>query len=88
MLPRTMAPLAYQGRFPGWQTALHVPEVPVPGVHVVMAVPAPPTVADATAGDIVLSASVVVLWQFVHVLWALGKLGVSMSCSPEYGLLY
>jgi hypothetical protein len=61
-----------------------------------MAVPAPPTVADATAGDIVLSASVVkwftasvvVLWQFVHVLWALGKLGVSMSCSPEYGLLY
>ena len=75
---------------------MHVPEVPVPGVHVVMAVPAPPTVADATAGDIVLSASVVkwfaasvvVLWQFVHVLWALGKLGVSMSCSPEYGLLY
>ena len=75
---------------------MHVPEVPVPGVHVVIAVPAPPTVADATAGDIVLSASVVkwfaasvvVLWQFVHVLWALGKLGVSMSCSPEYGLLY
>jgi len=91
MLPRTMAPLAYQGRFPGWQAALHVPEVPVPGVHVVIAVPAPPTVADATAGDIVLSASVVkwfaasvvVLWQFVQPLC-----DALMSCSPEYGLLY
>jgi hypothetical protein len=69
-----MAPLAYQFRFPGWQIALHVPEVPAPGVHVVIPVPAPPMVAAATAGDIVLSArvvkwftaSVVVLWQTVH----------------------
>jgi hypothetical protein len=51
-----------------------------------MAVPAPPMVKDATAGDIVLSASVVkwftasvvVLWQFVHVLW-----DELMPCSPE-----
>ena len=70
-----MAPLRYQFRSPGWQTALHVPEVPVPGVHVVMSgVSAPPMVAAATAGEIVLSASVVkwstasvvVLWQTVH----------------------
>jgi hypothetical protein len=69
-----MAPLAYQFRFPGWQAASHVPEVPVPGVHVVIKVPVPPTAAAATAGEIVLSASVVkwftasvvVLWQTVH----------------------
>ena len=53
---------------------MHVPEVPAPAVHVVMSVPAPPMVADATAGEIELSASVVkwstasavVLWQKPH----------------------
>lgn len=59
MFPWTIALLAYQVRSPGWQAALHVPEVPDPGVHVVIAVPAPPMVAAATAGEIVLSASVV-----------------------------
>ena len=75
MFPRTTALLAYQVRSPGWQAALHVPEVPAPAVHVVMSVPAPPMVADAMVGEIVLSASVVkwssasvvVLWQFVQV---------------------
>ena len=75
MFPRTIAPLAYQVRSPGWQVALHVPKVPAPGVHVVMSVPEPPTVADATAGEIVLSASVVkwfnasavVLWHSLQV---------------------
>ena len=69
-----------------WQAAKHVPEVPVPGVHVVTNVPVPPMVAEATAGEIELSASVVkwsaasveVLWQFVHVLC-----DELMSCRPE-----
>ena len=82
------APHAYQVMTSvPWQAATtHVPEVPVPGVHVVMIVPAPPMVADATAGEIVLSASVVkwlaasvvVLWQFVHT-----RCGVLMLCRPE-----
>ena len=86
MLPRTIAPLAYQGRSPGWQSALHVPELPDPGVHVVMNVPSPPMVADATVGEIVLSASVVkwsaasvvVLWQAKQILC-----DELMLCSPE-----
>ena len=80
-------PLAYQSLTSLlWQTAKHVPEVPVPGVHVVTNVPVPPMVAEATAGEIELSASVVKwsaasvegLWQFVHVLC-----DELMSCWPE-----
>ena len=90
MFPRTMAPLAYQVRSPGWQVALHVPEVvPGVGVHVVMS--APPMVADATAGEIELSASVVkwftasaaVSWHSLHVAAPAPKRLTWNVCSPE-----
>lgn len=86
-----MAPLAYQGRGPGWQAASHVPDVPDPGVHVVMSVPVPPMVADATAGEIVLSASVVkwsaasvvVLWQNLHEAAVAPNSPRWKACCPE-----
>ena len=82
-----MAPLAYQVlTSEPWHADKHVPEVPAPGVHIVIAVPGPPMVADATAGEIELSASVVkwfaasavVLWQNVQILWSW-----LMLCFPE-----
>ena len=89
MLPRPMVPLAYQVRSPGWQVALHVPEVPAPAVNVVMN--GPPMVADATAGEIELSASVVkwstasaaVSWHSAHVAAPAPKRLTWNACSPE-----
>jgi len=47
MIPSTAAPLNYQVMTSvPWQAAKHVPEVPVPGVHVVTNVPCRAMVAE------------------------------------------